>query len=135
MTPLPRVSAVVLGAPDPRALAAFYETFLGWDRVDDEPGWVMLRPPGGGTGLSFQAEPHHREPEWPSQPGDQQMQMHLDVEVHDLAEEVLRAVSLGARLAGHQPQDDVRVLLDPAGHPFCLWVMPDPAADGDSLVL
>ena len=21
-----------------------------------------------------------------------------------------------------QPQDDVRVYLDPAGHPFCLWV-------------
>ena len=26
------------------------------------------------------------------------------------------------RLAEFQPQDDVRVLLDPAGHPFCLWV-------------
>jgi hypothetical protein len=22
----------------------------------------------------------------------------------------------------HQPQDDVRVMLDPAGHPFCLYV-------------
>jgi hypothetical protein len=24
-------------------------------------------------------------------------------------------------VAGHQPQPDVRVLLDPAGHPFCLY--------------
>jgi len=33
---------------------------------------------------------------------------------------VTEAVALGATLAGHQPQDHVRVLLDPAGHPFCL---------------
>jgi hypothetical protein len=25
-------------------------------------------------------------------------------------------------LAEFQPQDDVRVYLDPAGHPFCLYV-------------
>jgi len=25
-------------------------------------------------------------------------------------------------LADFQPHDDVRVYLDPAGHPFCLWV-------------
>ena len=32
------------------------------------------------------------------------------------------AVGCGAELASYQPQDDVRVLLDPAGHPFCLYV-------------
>ena len=30
------------------------------------------------------------------------------------------ALGKGATLAEHQPQDDVRVMLDPAGHPFCL---------------
>ena len=30
-------------------------------------------------------------------------------------------MGLGASLAPVQPQTDVRVLLDPAGHPFCLW--------------
>lgn len=30
------------------------------------------------------------------------------------------AVALGATVAEHQPQDNVRVLIDPAGHPFCL---------------
>ncbi|MCI0441488.1 MAG: VOC family protein, partial [Chloroflexi bacterium] len=49
-----RVSATVLDAPDARALASFYERLLGWTRVADEPNWVMLRPPSGGTGLSFQ---------------------------------------------------------------------------------
>jgi hypothetical protein len=32
------------------------------------------------------------------------------------------AVAAGAVLAEFQPQDDVRVYLDPAGHPFCLWI-------------
>ncbi|WP_199539005.1 hypothetical protein [Desertihabitans brevis] len=28
---------------------------------------------------------------------------------------------LGAVLAGHRPQEDVRVRLDPDGHPFCVF--------------
>jgi hypothetical protein len=35
---------------------------------------------------------------------------------------VADAVEVGATLAAYQPQDDVRVLLDPAGHPFCLYL-------------
>ena len=30
----------------------------------------------------------------------------------------------GATLADYQPQEDVRVMLDPAGHPFCLFQGP-----------
>lgn len=119
--PTTRLSAAVLGAPDPRGLAAFYGRLLGWDVVDDEPEWVMLRPPGGGTGLSFQHEPDHVPPQWPGRPGEQQMQVHLDIAVGDLDAGVAHATGLGAVLAEHQPQDDVRVMLDPAGHPFCLF--------------
>ena len=50
------------------------------------------------------------------------MQLHLDIEVGDLESAGARAVAAGAVLAGFQPQEDVRVYLDPAGHPFCLWV-------------
>jgi hypothetical protein len=46
--------------------------------------------------------------------------MHLDFQVDDLDEAVSEAVGLGATLADDQFQDNVRVLLDPAGHPFCL---------------
>ena len=35
------------------------------------------------------------------------------------------AIAAGAVLAAYQPQELVRVLLDPAGHPFCLWVAED----------
>ena len=46
--------------------------------------------------------------------------MHLDVQVGDLDAAAADAVALGATVAGAQPQENVRVLLDPAGHPFCL---------------
>ena len=41
--------------------------------------------------------------------------------VEDLDRGVEKAVGLGATQADWQPQDDVRVMLDPAGHPFCLF--------------
>ncbi|MFD6415540.1 VOC family protein [Streptomyces sp. NPDC060194] len=115
-------TAVVLGAPDAAELAAFYRLLLGWRTEQDEPGWVKIAPPGGGTALSFQTEPDHVRPVWPPEPGAQQMMLHLDIEADDLDAAVAHALAAGAVLADAQPQDDVRVLLDPAGHPFCLWV-------------
>lgn len=112
----------MLGAPDPRALAGFYRRLLSWEAVEDEPDWVVLRPPGGGAGLSFQAEENYRPPVWPTAGKEQQTMLHLDVAVDDLDAAAARAVALGARLAEHQPQDHVRVVVDPAGHPFCLFV-------------
>ncbi|MEV0091646.1 VOC family protein [Streptomyces sp. NPDC050738] len=124
MTPRPRMTftAVVLDAPDAAELAAFYRRLLGWEVAQEEPGWVKLVPEGGGTGLSVQSEPDYVPPVWPADPREQQMMLHLDIEVDDLDGASAHAVAAGARLAGHQPQDDVRVHLDPAGHPFCLWV-------------
>jgi catechol 2,3-dioxygenase-like lactoylglutathione lyase family enzyme len=116
------LTATVLGAPDANALAEFYRELLGWEVRADEPGWVALAAPGGGAGLSFQTEEGHVRPEWPAGPGDQQMMMHLDIEVDNLELAGARAIQCGATLAGYQPQDDVRVYLDPAGHPFCLWI-------------
>jgi len=115
-------AAVVLGAPDARALGGFYRRLLGWEVTSDEPGWFQLRPPGGGVALSFQDEPHHVPPVWPPEPGAQQMMLHLDLRVADLDAAGAHALACGATLAGHQPQDDVRVFLDPAGHPFCLFL-------------
>jgi catechol 2,3-dioxygenase-like lactoylglutathione lyase family enzyme len=121
-TPRLTLTAVVLDSPDARALAAFYRRLLGWTVNKDEPGWVTLRAPDGRSGLSFQTEPAYVRPTWPAGPGTQQMMMHLDIEVDDLDAAGAHAGEAGAVLAEHQPQDDVRVYLDPAGHPFCLWV-------------
>lgn len=116
------LSGVVLDAPDAGALAGFYRRLLGWAVEQDEPGWVKLRAPDGGAGLSFQTEAAYVRPEWPAGPGGQQMQVHLDIAVGDLAAAGEHAIAAGAVLAGYQPQDDVRVYLDPAGHPFCLFL-------------
>lgn len=122
-TTVPRLSSTVLDAPDPHALAAFYRDLLGWQITSDldDTTWVVVRPPGGGTGLAFQEEPLHEAPAWPSARGVQQMQLHLDLQVPELGPAVRRAEELGARQAEHQPQDDVRVMVDPVGHIFCLF--------------
>ncbi|MET8834433.1 VOC family protein [Micromonospora sp. NPDC004540] len=116
------LTATVLDSPDARELAAFYERLLGWSRRDDEPDWVTLVAPAGGAGLSFQTEPAYVRPVWPAGPGEPQMMAHLDIKVDDLDAASAHAVSVGATVADFQPQDDVRVHLDPAGHPFCLYL-------------
>ncbi|MCW2812288.1 MAG: glyoxalase [Friedmanniella sp.] len=117
-----RLSGVVLDCPDPRVLATFYERLLGWSREQDGPTWVTLRAPRGGVGLSFMAEPAYVAPTWPAGPGDLPMMVHLDIEVDDLEGAVVHAERVGATVADYQPQDDVRVCLDPVGHPFCLFL-------------
>ncbi|MDQ3484833.1 MAG: GNAT family N-acetyltransferase [Actinomycetota bacterium] len=78
--------------------------------------WVAPTAHGRGVGDALPCEV-----EWPTAEGAQQMMMHLDFEVVDLEAAVAHALELGAELAEYQPQDDVRVVLDPAGHPFCLY--------------
>ena len=116
------LTTVNIGAPDPRGLAQFYERLLGWPIAQDEPDFVILRDPAGGVGVSFQLEEGHVRPTWPAQPGDQQMQLHLEIKVDDLAAAAAFALECGATVADFQPQDDVRVCIDPAGHPFCLFL-------------
>ena len=117
-----QVTTVTLGAPDAGALASFYRDLLGGEIVADEPGWVVLRSPNCAISIAFQYESDFRRPVWPEEPGAQQMQVHLEIRVDDLQAGVAHALACGAELASFQPQDDVRVCLDPAGHPFCLWI-------------
>ena len=114
---------VVLDAPDASALAHFYADLLGWTIFKDGSDWATLAPSEShGYNLAFQREPNYVPPVWPSRPGQPLMMLHLDLEVDDLGAATEYAIGVGAKLAEYQPQDDVRVLLDPAGHPFCLYV-------------
>jgi catechol 2,3-dioxygenase-like lactoylglutathione lyase family enzyme len=128
-----RVTSVSIAAPDPRELAAFYSRLLGLPVSNSEgprpgcppeDGWAQIRPGEGQAGptLNFEYEAGYVPPVWPSIPGQQQLQTHVDVAVDDLAAAVEWAQRSGARLADFQPQDDVRVMLDPVGHPFCLFL-------------
>lgn len=116
------LTAVTLNSPDPSALARFYEQLLGWRISVDKEGWVVLSNPAGGIGLSFQKEDIYVRPVWPAKPGEQQMMLHLEIRVNNLEAGCSHAQACGATLADHQPQDDVRVHLDPDGHPFCLYL-------------
>ena len=113
----------ILGTPDPVALGGFYQGLLGGELDTSDSSFVtLLVRPTDTTSLAFQLEPDHVRPAWPTPgAGDQQMQVHLDVGVTDVEAAVEDAVGLGATPAEFQPQDDVRVMLDPAGHPFCLY--------------
>ncbi|WP_328993973.1 VOC family protein [Kribbella sp. NBC_01245] len=112
---------VVLDAPDVDELAQFYSKLRGWPIWKQDENDAALDLGEGVAYLAIQRNPDYVRPVWPAQPGSQQMMLHLDFEVTDLEGETARAVALGAELPDHQPQDDVRVLLDPAGHPFCLY--------------
>ena len=128
------MSGPVLDAPDVAVLTRFYEQLLGWGiealegpRPGHPPGdgWSRLRPDDGSTKIEIQFEEHHLRPVWPGAPGTQGMQLHLDIWVEDVPAGVAWAIESGATEAAPQPtnrdQSRLRIMLDPAGHPFCLW--------------
>ena len=129
-----RWEGVCIDCADADEMAEFYCRLLGWEVAYRDTastrrggsGWVLLRNPAGGMGLSLQAEEWYQPPVWPEEPGAQTKMIHLEITVDDLEDAVAHAVAAGARVAAHQPadraKDKLRVMLDPAGHPFCLFV-------------
>ncbi len=123
-----RWTGVCLDCFDADGLATFYSVLLGWDLVGtDEQNWRQLRPPGGGgVGINIQGEAWYQPPVWPERRDEQHKMMHFEIEVQDLEAAVSRVVALGGSEAVHQPADRdpsaIRIMLDPAGHPFCLFV-------------
>ena len=108
---------LVLDCPDPTAQAEFYGALLGWQpKVDPDGSWATVH--SGEQYIHFQRVEGFTAPQWPGQEVPQQM--HLDVDVDDLDEAEAATVALGATRHDHQPGTTFRVLLDPAGHPFCL---------------
>ena len=113
------LASVSLDTTDPARLADFYGRLLGMRRIYERPDGSVIALSNGGIAVTVMLAADHIRPTWPG-PG-QQKQIHLDVAVTDLPGAVTVAVELGATEAAHQPMPEVwRVLLDPAGHPFCL---------------
>ncbi|MGH3734543.1 MAG: VOC family protein [Micromonosporaceae bacterium] len=111
-----RFPGVVIDCPDPGALATFYRAMLD-GKIDTCPGWADVRTEQGQC-ISFQQVEGYTPPDWPGQKTPQQM--HIDVIVDDLDAAEAALLELGATRHEHQPGTGFRVLLDPAGHPFCL---------------
>ncbi len=118
--PSVRVGGVNIDCSDPAAMVEFYGRLLGWEIYYRDVDFIAMRDPDGGIGLSFQELKDYRPPVWPEKPGGQDKMIHLDFKVDDLDAAVAYALASGARLAEYQGREDLRVMLDPAGHPFCL---------------
>ena len=112
-----RLAAVSLDAVDPVPEGEFWRDLLGLQVILQNEDFVALR--GAAVLITVQRVADHLAPQWPT--GEVAKQLHLEVKVADLDDGQKAAVALGATLASVQPSPDRwRVLIDPAGHPFCL---------------
>jgi catechol 2,3-dioxygenase-like lactoylglutathione lyase family enzyme len=127
------LGGICLDCRDAEEMARFYGAVFGWEvtaRDDEETrqggsGWICMSGPPGGPSVSFQAEDWYEPPVWPERPGLPSKMLHFEVDAGgDLEAAVELVVRAGGRVAPHQPADRdparLRVMLDPAGHPFCL---------------
>lgn len=121
MAQIGQLRTVALDCPDPRALADFYRQLVGGEITYADDEWVNLRD-GANVLLSFQRAENYTPPDWPTGPRGQQA--HIDVTVRDVDEAERQLLALGATSVDtrleHETDDNWRVYLDPAGHPFCL---------------
>lgn len=119
-----KMYAFTLDCKDPYALAKFYAELLTWEIAFHDEDWACVGAPGTkqGTypGILFQRNLSYKPPVWPENSTDQQQMAHLDFAVNNLENAVQYAVQCGAVVANTQFSEDWRVMLDPAGHPFCL---------------
>lgn len=127
------LTSVTIGCPNPRELAQFYAKLLGGTVTASEPprdgepenaGWAQVRTEStyGRITLNFEFETQWQTPVWPSERGKQHITEHLDIHVDDLEPAVAWAEACGATQVAYQPQESNRVMRDPAGNPFCLFV-------------
>jgi catechol 2,3-dioxygenase-like lactoylglutathione lyase family enzyme len=140
MSEHPTLRQIVLDTTDARALAEFYRRLLGFEYSpgyeppspghDDLRGrdWLILVHPSGAPQVAFQQVAALPPSTWPDHAVPQQL--HLDLTVPDrpaLAEQQRRALELSARLLldrSDDPDEQLVVLADPDGHPFCIIVAP-----------
>ena len=118
---------VVLDSDNADELSAFYEKLLGWTRFKGETFTTLANvgQKGFPTWITFQQVDDYVPPVWPATPGEQQQMAHLDFHVENVEEGVQYALSCGATSSDIHFDDAWRVMLDPAGHPFCILPMPD----------
>ncbi|MDR2502494.1 MAG: VOC family protein [Oscillospiraceae bacterium] len=123
-----KLGCVTIDSRDADALADFYQKLTGWTiRFTNTDGGKFVGLVNGDNGmiLLFQENDEYAPPVWPVTPGAQQPMAHLDFHTDDLERDIAHALACGARIAEAQYSDKWRVMLDPAGHPFCIEELPD----------
>lgn len=119
-------TGIAIDCSDAQSMAHFYEGLLGFEIRTLEPRWAQLFDPEGGVHLNIQAEEWYQPPTWPEQAGELTKMLHFEIQVENLEEAVARALESGGTESPWQPpdrdRDRLRVMLDPSGHPLCLFV-------------
>jgi catechol-2,3-dioxygenase len=113
------ILGIAFDCPDANRLADFYQSISGWEKEISTEDWAALRSPEGIL-LVFQTVAGYVPPVWPWAGGKQQQMAHIDFKVGNLPEAEALALRHGAAKAETQYYDTSTVMLDPAGHPFCL---------------
>jgi hypothetical protein len=97
-------------------MAEFWTAMLGGDVAFTNGTNIVIRPPW--VWLCMMQVANCVPPTWPDE--DIPEQIHFDLASEDLESAVVDAERLGARRASKQPEPgEGRVMLGPAGHPFC----------------
>ena len=125
----------VIDSNDADGLSRFYEKLLGWTRFPGDEFTVLanVAQQGFPTWITFQQVDDYVPPVWPASTDAQQQMAHLDFHVEDVNEAVKHALACGATMADVQLEDGWRVMIDPAGHPFCLLPPPPWIKGGEGL--
>lgn len=124
------LGAIVLDSNNSEELSDFYQQLLGWKKECQHfegEKWIIVKSESGeGIPLVFQEVEEYERPTWPAIKGSQQQMLHLDfyVKADDFDNEVKHAISCGAILSDLQLTGSWKVMLDPAGHPFCIIPLP-----------
>ena len=122
-----KMYAFTIDCPQPYELAQFYAKMLKWDIVFHDEAWACIGVPGKNQGaypgILFQRNEDYIPPVWPDREQAQQQMAHMDFAVNHLEEAVAYALACGATIAEAQFSDQWRLMIDPAGHPFCLCQM------------
>lgn len=109
------LAGISLGCDDLGAMVGFYMQLLDGKLLWSNDDNAAVRICSGVTVVVHRVS-EYVTPVWPGTPI-----VHFGVTGEsDVAEYETRALRMGARVAGVRPESGWRVLLDPAGHPFCL---------------
>lgn len=110
-----RLGSTVVNCADLDVMADFWGGLLGLALEELHDDFRILSGPAGSISLQRAATPVSGRD-----------QMHLDLYATDKADQVARAVALGAQWVRHSgdPDDDYDVLRDPEGNEFCIVAHP-----------
>ena len=120
------IGAVTFDSGNSEELSDFYQKLLGWSKRHYNAGGenfiAVYSENGPGPRLVFQEVSNYEKPVWPLKQGLQQQMVHLDFYVtqDEYEPAIQHAISCGAIVSEEQLSGEWIVMLDPAGHPFCI---------------